>query len=328
MVNGFKTIFFINLIVIYIFSDVFFEFLNEVNNEKSEKLPKKEEIQINKTLILYAYYEKDLLYVETFKFFIEFGLLESDDLDYIFIIQGGQTNVTIPNYKNVRVLKRPNDCYDFGAYGKALEWMGGIDMIRQYKNFIFINPSAIGPILPKYWPKEIKWTQIYTDRLVGDVHHVGSSIHCVELHHIQSFGPRIEGYAFAATSVAVELSFKRGVFKCYTDKLKCIHEGEFGFGRVVLENNLNIEPLLLKFGKIDWRDKKNWKLVCPPEKHPSMKDNYDGDMSIHPLEVVFHKSIWTWFGKTESIVYHKEVLRYMKWARDRKESETKEMIAN
>jgi hypothetical protein len=326
MAHVFKTIFYINFIFIIIFSKVSFKFLNEQNNEQSQKSPKNEEIKVNKTLILYAYYERNPAYVHTFKFFIEFGLFESDDLEYIFIIQGGQTNVTIPNYKNVRILKRPNDCFDFGAYGKAIEWLGGLDAISQYKAFIFINPSAIGPILPKYWPKEIKWTQIYTERLVGDVHLVGSSLTCRVYPKYKEFGPRVEGYAFAASSFAVELAFQRGVFKCHLDKMSSIFEGEFKFSRIVLENNLNLDSLLLKYGRINWKNKKNWK--CNALEYPSRLNTYDGDMSIHPLEIVFHKSIWIWKEIVFSTVYHKEVLKYMKWARDRRELETKEINAN
>jgi hypothetical protein len=46
-------------------------------------------------------------------------------------------------------------------------------------------------------------------------------------------------------------------------------------------------------------------------------NNYDGDMNVHPLEVVFHKPIWVWREKVYPYVYHKEVLKYMKWARER-----------
>jgi hypothetical protein len=151
----------------------------------------------NKTLVLYAYFEKTDQYARTLDYFIKLGVEQSKRIDYVFIIQGNRTTISFPNYTNVRILRRPNACFDFGAYGKAIEWLGGMERLREsYAYFFFINPSALGPILPKYWPKWIHWTEIFTSRLVNDTHACSTSIVCLPKIDPGGWGPKIEGEIF------------------------------------------------------------------------------------------------------------------------------------
>jgi hypothetical protein len=138
-----------------------------------EKPPQKQ-----RTLIMYAYFEKDSRYTKTLEYFVKLGVVESDTIDYLFIIQGKRTVVKFPKYKNVRVLRRSNGCYDFGAYGAGFIHLGGLVALKHYAFFMFINPSALGPILPKYWPSSMHWSEIFTARLKGDVHACGTSLVC------------------------------------------------------------------------------------------------------------------------------------------------------
>jgi hypothetical protein len=147
-----------------------------------------------KTLVLYAYFEKNDFYIKTIKFFLKIGVEESTTVDYVFIIQGGTSSVRFPRYQNVRVFKRKNDCFDFGAYGAAIKWLGGITNLVKYTHFIFINPSAIGPILPKYWPSSIHWTEAFISNMKQNVHAVGTSVVCLEYADpMIGNGPRLEG---------------------------------------------------------------------------------------------------------------------------------------
>jgi len=98
-----------------------------------------------------------------------------------------------PEYRNLRVLKKTNECLDFGAwsYGlSTLDWQSG-----KYKHFIFINSSVRGPFVPHYVPRFIHWTQLFTHLLRedGDGHAangpiklVGLSINCAISPHVQS----------------------------------------------------------------------------------------------------------------------------------------------
>jgi hypothetical protein len=147
----------------------------------------------HKTLVLYSYFEKNEHYANALRYFIELGVDNVDNIDYVFIVQGYRVTVDIPEYKNIKILKRKNDCYDFGAYGKVFKWLGGINSLRRYDFFVFINPSVLGPILPKYWPTNIHWTEVFISRLDEDVHACSTSIACLPKDDLGGWGPRIEG---------------------------------------------------------------------------------------------------------------------------------------
>jgi hypothetical protein len=175
----------------------------------------------HKTLVLYSYFEKNTDYAKALKYFIELGVDNVDHVDYVFIIQGRRLRVRIPEHSNIKILKRDNDCFDFGAYGKAFEWLGGVDSLRKYDFFVFINPSALGPIVPKYWPSDVHWTEVFTSRLGGDVHACSTSIACLPEDDLGGHGPRIEGsYSFLSSLFIQVHTARRKITKIYTQKIE------------------------------------------------------------------------------------------------------------
>lgn len=302
-----------NLCLIFLllfFLYIYFSYINFNNYNTQNK-----QLINSKVLVIYAYFEKNSRYIENFQFFIDFGIEKSKNIDYILIIQGYKHSVKIPDYENVKVFKRENNCFDFGAYGAVFSSFGGEDFISFYNSIIFINPSAVGPILPKYFPESMHWTEIFISRLKGSVHAVSTSLVCLPLNDQGGDGPRLEGMAFAASSYAVSLAFKNGVFDCKKNKVDAILTGEYKFSKVLLDNGLNIDSLLLKYGEIDWRKKENWE--CNNRLHPTRHNAYDG-ISVNPLEVVFHKPLWD-TGNDIYLheVYYNETKKYLKWARSR-----------
>jgi hypothetical protein len=271
-----------------------------------------------RTILFYAYFEKNELYSLRLKFFLDVAVRETDPIDYVFIIQGGKANVTFPNYTNIRIIKRPNDCYDFGAYGDTIQKIGGLNEIKKYKAVMFINPSASGPILPKYWPKSIHWSEIFTSKLRNDIHAVSTSISCPP-NNYRGYGPGLESFAFATTPYAVELAFNEGVFSCKKNMKHAIVTGEYLFSKSLLKNKLKLDNFLLKYElNIDWRDCLNWD--CNANMHPTGNKTYNYDendkfwITVHPLEVIFHKVYWT-IGNF--YVYYNETLAYLEWAQNR-----------
>lgn len=193
---------------------------------------------------MYAYSEKNEIYQNTLRYFLEMGVQESDHIDYLFIIQGFNTSsVQFPtHYKNVQVLNGSNDCFDFGAYGVGFQFMGGLKEVGdKYEFFMFINPSALGPILPKYWPKSVHWTEILFEMLIGSVHAAGGTISCAET------GPYLDGWWIAATHQAILAANKTGTFGCQ------VHQGEIAFSQAVIAAGLNLDSLMLKYPSgFDW----------------------------------------------------------------------------
>lgn len=260
-----------------------------------------------KTLVLYVYSDSPSHFTQRLQFFLNIGVGETDDVDYIFIINGFKVNAQIPPYYNIKVIQRPNTCFHFGSYGEVIKSLGGLNALKQYKAIIFLNPSAVGPLLPKYWPESIHWTEIFTSRLIDDVHAVGSSLSCTKNKKIE--GPRVEGHAFGATIKAIELAFSHGIFECRSTIQETLEKGEYAFSSLLLNNSMNLDTLLLNYEeKIDWRDRKNWD--CNENRDPLRKNHYGKyNMTVHPLEVVFHIP-----DLSNEDIFGTETKLYMKWA--------------
>lgn len=273
----------------------------------------------NRTLVFYAYFEKNSHHVEALKFFIEFGIKEYDNLDYVFIIQGSKCSVDIPKYKNVMVLPRSNTCFDFGAFKDAIMLIGGEDKINYYKAIIYINSSVFGPFLPKYWPPTLHWSEIFLSRLNDTIQLVGSVLACLPDDDLGGAGPKVSGYFFVTTPYITSNALKYKVFDCFTNKQDAIVKGEYGLSRLVLEMGYNMDSMLAKYGDIDWRNKSYWD--CNEKKFPFLNKQYGNNMDTHPFETVFHKPIWTSGDEIIADPYLNETYEYMKWARERKEIE-------
>jgi hypothetical protein len=186
---------------------------------------------------------------------------------------------------------------------------------------MFINPSATGPILPKYWPKSVHWSEAFTSRLRNDIHAVSTSLTCSP-NNIKGYGPAVETYAFAVTPLAVEIGLKDIVFDCKKNRGDAIINGEHRFSQLLLRENLNLESLILKYEEnIDWRNTLNWN--CNSNMHPTGNKTYNYDeiedmwISVHPLESFFHKSYWK---DRNYYVYYNETLVYLDLIRNQTKS--------
>lgn len=117
------------------------------------------------TLILYAYHETENARRNA-EFFIRHGL--HDSADFVFILNGNSTDLDLllpADAKNIRVVRRENQCYDLGAFGAVLRAMG--DTLNQYKRYILLNASIRGPFVP-HWSKEC-WSDAYLGKVTDHV---------------------------------------------------------------------------------------------------------------------------------------------------------------
>ncbi len=73
----------------------------------------------------------------------------------------------------------------------TIEWTMQTGWYRKYRYFIFLNSSVRGPFYPSYMPPGWQWTQAYTDRLVGDIKLVGSSLVCLPEVDAGGPGPKV-----------------------------------------------------------------------------------------------------------------------------------------
>jgi len=252
-----------------------------------------------KTLVSYAYFEKSREYRDRLSFFLATAALPSSNVDYVFIVQGSSTVIFPDQQSNIHVLHRDNTCFDFGAHGKGLQYMRERlqfqgDFAHMYDYYIFLNPSAIGPFLPSFWPADRSWTSVFTSQITEHVKLVGPSLVCLPLEDLGGYGPKIEGYAFATDSVGLSLLWRSNNFKCFVDKIDVVVNGEYKMSNTILASGFNIASFLLAHKNIDWRDKSQWN--CNKNKHPTRYRQYGLDdhsaISVHPLEALFHKTLF------------------------------------
>jgi hypothetical protein len=71
-----------------------------------------------------------------------------------------------PEWRNLVVLRKENDCFDFGGWRYALDHIPWRE--KAYRYFVFLNSSLRGPFVPLYVPPSIHWTTLFTQLLKHD----------------------------------------------------------------------------------------------------------------------------------------------------------------
>ncbi len=211
-----------------------------------------------KTLVLYSFTEITV----NVEHFIKNAIFEDDNVDFLLICNNKELNFNVPTY--VKKLYRDNIGFDFGA------WSDGLlidDLYKNYDYFIFCNSSIIGPYF-HINDRNIKWTNIYLNKLNDDIKIVGSTINAmynsfifnyenatnedniINLSHVQS-------YIFAINKETCDFLIKNNIFSqnYITNEKQLIIEKEIGMSRLIINNNWNIGCLLKHYHNVDFRFK-------------------------------------------------------------------------
>jgi len=196
---------------------------------------------MNKILVLYVFH----IYNNRVKYFIENCIFNDENIDFIIISNNKNNKFEAPDY--VKCLYRDNIGYDFGGWSDALLTD---NLYEKYDNFIFVNSSVIGPIIPSYYKD--KWIYIYINGLQNNVKLFGSTINtiCDPLNksHVQS-------YIFSMDKTTLEYLIKCEIFSItnYTKTFDdAIFNKEVLMSRKIIENNWNIGSLLLYYKDVDF----------------------------------------------------------------------------
>lgn len=260
-------------------------------------------------LISYSYFEKAESQFNL-KFFCQKGVTESPQITFIFGINGGKCSVNIPSLPNVLVHSRENKGYDYGCHGENLAFVRKNKKEIRFDHFIFMNDGVVGPFLPSYVAglEDLHWSFWFLNRLnQRDVKLVGTSIVC--LREKQHTGPRVEGFFFATDKEGLEILEGANIFSIRHKKEDVILQSEYMMSQVILEAGYNLDCLLSRYQGMNWRDTKTWHHNA--YKHPSRHHSNDG-ISIHPLEVIFHK--WNWSYAPHQRVSWPETLAHVRWS--------------
>ena len=273
-------------------------------------------------LTSYSYFEKDSVQLANFQFFISVGMGISStyrapsNTDFSIIVNGPKctpckslSHVLKDDAAAAKVLptvskawsgkgllmlqRKENEGMDFAAHNVTVEYMRKKNEYRRYKYFIFLNSSVRGPFYPSYMPLEWQWTMAYTQRIIGDVKLVSSSIVCLPKVDAGGYGPKAESWAFAIDQEGLDLVTAAGVFDLRTCKLcddGVVVLGEYGLSNVLLNAGFNIATLMSRYStETNWREERHWH--CNSNVHPSRHGTYD-TISMHPFETVFLKASW------------------------------------
>ncbi len=264
-----------------------------------------------KTVVSYAYYETNRA-MYNFDFFAQVGIINDPNVLFIIVINGQKCSIEIPKFENCVIIKRDNSGYDFGAHRTSLDYLTDLHSCAvkdiPYDYFLFMNCGVIGPFLPKYYPKNMSWTNIFTDNLTDKIKLFGTSMVCFEYNAVTGQGPHIEGFCFCLDKIGLNVVFdKKTVFTNHKTKYDAIQDGEYGLSKAILAAGYSLDSLLYKYQNIDWSNKENW-FNQNNNAFPSRSGTYEG-ISIHPFEVVFHK----WFWLNNPPVNFNYVVRYRKW---------------
>ena len=248
----------------------------------------------SKICCLYAYYEKDQKYKDNLQFFLNNGLL--NEIDYYIIINGNCT-VNIPDKNNIKVIKRENIGFDFGAYSCVVEK----HLIKEYDYYIFMNTSVKGP----YLKDNIKWYEPFIKLFTKDIKLVGTSINVCplndfagnklnEIYNHEAPFSHIQSMFFIIDSEYYKYLKSKNFFdeekiNKITNINDIIIHYEFGLSQLALKNGWNINCILDKYKNLDYRIIKNDINPTSHEGDPYYINGYFGK-TIDPYDVIFFKN--------------------------------------
>jgi hypothetical protein len=246
----------------------------------------------NNILILYSYYEKNNIYKNNLEFFFKYGLHE--ECDYLFIINGDIT-IYIPKQKNIKVIFRKNEDYDFGAYYDALNTIN----INKYNYYFFINTSVRGPFIPTY--TNIKWYQPFINLLKDDIKLVGTTINILNtdsnesnaFYNITKFTrpyTHVQTQMFAMDKECLHFLISAKLFENndYNNYVEFIAIKEILMSQLVLKNNWNISCIIPEYQNIDYRLLKDDINFSSINGDPNFTNGCFG-RTLHPYESIFIK---------------------------------------
>lgn len=228
---------------------------------------------LERPLILYAYSETPSAHINI-QFFIKHGL--HDSADFIFILNG-DTDIMdiIPNATNIRYVRRPNDCYDLGAYAEVLTKN---DLYKKYEKFIMLNASIRGPFLP-VWAKNC-WSEMYLARITKEVKLVGMTANCWPAFHVQSMI-----WATDSIGLTALLTSPTGINDCFHTWDSAV-KAEVGASAVIKEAGYKIDVMMSAFHGDELYEEH-----CDgSENGDVLWDHKYYGTNVHPYETIFMKS--------------------------------------
>lgn len=168
----------------------------EKNFDHSNAIPRSSEL--NSTLIVYHYYESEGA-VENLRFFVQHGLHEQRNVDFLFIFSS-EPCISIPDAPNIAITRSLRKCHGFSAIKEALI---RLNLGESYKTYILTGSWVKGPFMPT-WSTEC-WTNAFTRLLNNYRQLLGTSYSCRRTGTgFTQYAPHLHPTAWAVTKKALE----------------------------------------------------------------------------------------------------------------------------
>lgn len=217
---------------------------------------------------------------------------------------------------NFGIIHRKNVGYDMGGHGVVMDLFLKAYKTLPFTKFLLMNAGVTGPILPKWFPNNVHWIDVFLN-LPSKYVASTTTITCITSNNLcvtqrkTRPGPKINSFFFTVLTTEAMLRLREsGVFSLHADKVAAICNGEYKMSDVLLSLGE------IKTMEMAYPDDMSWKTVksCNKNKFSARGGGYF-DMSLNPLEVLFHKKEWgTDVDVRERYVMLRETKAYMRWA--------------
>ncbi len=203
-----------------------------------------------KTLLLYIFYSRIADCRSNFFFFLQQGVVESDDIDFKFVIVDKSyvpfPLVEVAKYRNVEIISQSNMGSDLCSAKDALLKLD----LHMYSHYIVMNCGARGPYVKtpverySYWKKYISLFDNVLVRLVGALISCENNSRVQSRSHVQSWF-----IMFDRLSIRIALSsWKSCPWLTWRD---AIIDGEVAVSRAVMQMGYKIASLQPEFYPYD-----------------------------------------------------------------------------
>jgi lipopolysaccharide biosynthesis protein len=245
-----------------------------------------------KYVILYSYFETQNS-INNLLYFVKNGVNKNDEnVFYVFVINSNVCKVNIPEYSNIKIIKRNNIGRDFGGWSSGLKYV--IDNFSKdyFDKYIFINDTVIGPFLPRYLTNSTKnylnyqWYYLFCNLLNDKTKLSGLTINYKPMGH-ENYSKHVQSMMFCTDNIGLNLLISNKILmeneniyesEAKKSKFNYIVKYEIGMSKVILDNGYNISALALSENK----------------KHKIEDVWYNSNIyfkdNVNPLETIFYKN--------------------------------------
>ena len=264
-----------------------------------------QDIKKEKICLIYVYYERknEQKNQTNLSFFIKYGLDKTKwlnlDITYLFVINGHQCEVIIPNENNIHVLKEDN-CSDYEGWYNGIKYFEDLNNNKIWEQFDYLclmNASTCGPFMEEdinsHWlipfyermnDEKAVACSPYMNKFINE----GNILSC----HMTLLKINSKIINILINEKEIYGEFTNTILGKKENKTDAILTGEFGLSKILLKNYYKISNLYFDYNNynIKYTD-----------------DNNDREEFYHKnndllKKTIFIKNSWRYYNDTYSSI--------------------------